>query len=283
MSVSSLDFDDDFPVQPYTEAPYIKPEIPAPKGISTSSSIRESVPFALVRWQLDSERQSLKQIEIFKDQAEQNQSDIQKLNTEREEALKKEAEAYQSRMTWGTLATVSQYVYAISSIVTGSPLLIGAGVIALTNRVLHDTPLLEIITSWITKSEESQRKITETIESGAFYLQLGLGLAGGLWAWQTGAFAAARAANLDTYIGKATTILGAASGVVNAGARVTSEYYKKKSADYEAKLKMISGNTTSDQQTLTQETDKVERMIESAQSLEEQIKSILDAFKISSD
>ncbi len=241
---------------------------------------------ALFDLEVQSERLAAKQAQLFREESALLLRDIQQLNEERSTLIKKEAEAYKSRTAWSTLATVAHYITGIATIVFGATCggvaavgFVAAGALGLANRVLHDTQLLDATLAKLTSSEELQNTLKRRIETGTFYLQIALSLASGAWAWRTGAFAIVR----NDWIQKTTAILGTASSVMGLGSRFTAEWYKKKGADYEAALKLVTGDTTEHQQALTEATNRIESLNEATSALTDQIKGTLDTFRVSID
>jgi hypothetical protein len=173
-----------------------------------------------------------------------------KVQTEMDQ-MKKESN---SRGTWDTLFTISQYLISAGAIVVGATmvglpaaLLIASGVIGIGNRVLQDTNLLKSAVEWYTKSAELQRKITQNIEMGAFILQMGLGLAGG--------FAAGIGAEYARNIALGLNLFGA-------GAKVGSEYYKKRLADINSDLTKTRYQITSNNEAISQSTRDAAKLLE---------------------
>jgi hypothetical protein len=170
---------------------------------------------------------------------------------------------------------------AISTVTAA--LLISAGGLGLIGRLLHDTNLMEKITAWCTESTELQAKIARNIEMGMFYLQMGLGLASGFAAWQTGVFAVAQSAGAQAIIQKVSTIVTGASGVMTTGSRIGMAIYNKKVADMQAKIKELNGRLTTDEQTMYQNSSQMGRMIDLAQSQTEEVRKAIQAFQISAE
>jgi hypothetical protein len=285
--------------------------IPTPAGLSAISSIEEvenksspqfrpDLPFPkrnimldVIGAHLETERLANKGAKLFNAEIDQNIADIERLNIEKQEALEKEAEAVKSRSTWSTLSTIAQYIGGTASIILGyatwgmshlaGALLMASGGLALFNRLGQDTPLFSTIAAWCTKSNEMQKKITANIEMGAFYLQMGFGLAGGIMAWQAGALAAAQAAGVEAGVTKAVSIVTTASGIVSGGAKVGEAIYNKKAADLNAQIRLANGQITTDQQTMYQQSSQLNRLIESAQAQTEELRKAIQALQIQID
>src|SRR3990167_7210609 len=243
--------------------------IPTPLGISSVSSIAPSSTVAplstsrnrmldILRTQQKTEMLSEKEIEQIDHEIEANFASIERLSAEQEEALKKEAEEAASRDTWGVLATVAQYIVSGSSVILGiasissgigmAPglLLVVSGGLGLTNRVMHDTQGWEAIAAWMTQSEELQYKIAQTMEMSLFVLSLGAGIAGGVWAYQTGAFASAVQADSQTVTAKIGQTLGLSGGALQVGSRVGETLAEKRISDLKARNRELSSQITID-------------------------------------
>lgn len=264
-----------------------------PKHRPTLSSPNVNVMAPLIALHLETERLEGKAAAAFRQDITESLDKMDRLNAEKQEALEKEAKAMKARDTWTVLGHVSQYVAGASAIIFGAAtlaiapaagwLLIASGGLGLANRVLHDTPLLETIVAWKTESEELQKKYTHQIEMGLFYLQMGLGLAGGIWAWQAGAFAAAQATTTQAALQKATSIVATASGVMSVGSQVGVAVQNKKRADMEALIHRLSGQITTEQQTIYQNISEINRAIEGGQSQVEELRQLIQTLQISFD
>lgn len=264
---------------PKKEVPQHRPNLAPPKHIMLD----------VIGSHMETERLTNKSAKIFDAEVAKNFTDIDKLAAEKQEALENEAKAAKARTTWNALSIVSQYVAGIGMIVMGSAcggwpaaLLIGAGVVGIGNRVIHDTNFLQAAVAWYTKSEELQKKITHNIEMGAFFLQMGLGLAGGIWAWQAGTLAAAQINGL-TIKTKMESIITGAAGVMSAGSRVGIAYYDKQIAYLLARRRDIDTQTALDHQTMYHDSTQMSKMVESAQSQTDEIRKAIQALQISQD
>ncbi len=171
--------------------------------------------------------------ESYSESVGQLKTDIEHLNaktktfdTEREEVVRKEIEATKSRDTWSTLGTIAKcgggVGMATLCFATGGPVGWTCFVLALlfvVNEVLDATSLKEPTIALFIQSEERQKRIKEAIDTGAFYLQLGLGLCGGYAAWQ----AAVYGVPALVVATKAAAALTTASSVLGAGAKARIE------------------------------------------------------------
>ncbi len=197
--------------------------------------------------------------ESYSESVGQLKTDIEHLNaktktfdTEREEVVRKEIEATKSRDTWSTLGTIAKcgggVGMATLGFATGGPVGWTCFVLALlfvVNEVLDATSLKEPTIALFIQSEERQKRIKEAIDTGAFYLQLGLGLCGGYAAWQ----AAVYGVPALVVATKAAAALTTASSVLGAGAKAGMEVYKRRMAHEQAKrIELDLGITTANQE-----------------------------------
>lgn len=243
------------------EKPIHRPVLPQPKHVMID----------VIKTHLETERLNDKAAKNFDGEISELLSDIKKLETEKEEALRNQAEATKSQKTWTILATIAQYVssagiFALGvATVAASPLagglLIASGLVGLGNQILHDTSLLDTIVSWWTKSEELQQKVARNIEMGMFFLQMGLGIAGGILAWRAGTLT-------QTGMERVVAGIGVATAAINLGMK----YYEKTVADLQARLTEINGSITSNQQHMNTSNTEMTKMIETSESLAEEIK-----------
>ena len=267
------------PADKETPIPQLRPALSAPKNVM----------YDLIASHQETERLANKSAANFDADVTKNMADINRLSAEKEEALEREAEAAKARATWSTLSNVAQYITGAGAITLGFAigglpgLCMGlAGGIGITNRVVHDTQLLKAGVEWYTKSNELQRKITNHIEMGAFFLQMGLGLAGGVIAWHTGALAGAQVSG-DIIKDKLASILTGAGGVISAGSQVGSGYYQKKLAYLQAEMRDIDTRTTLDHQAMYHDSAQMTKMIELTQTQAEEMKKSIHALEVSQD
>ena len=314
MASVELDLDDDYELrarsmQGVGPAHWQMPFIPieTPKGLSSLSSIgsaeyeppvpqhRPSLPapqthimYRLLPLHNETERLTRKSTDLFDRDITQSMAEIDKLSLEKEEALKNEAEATKARASWSTLAVVSTYITSISAMslgyaVGGLPgLCIGAGgCVGVTHQVLRDTHLLQVTVAWYDKSEEQQKRITQNIEMGAFYLQMGHGLAGGVAAWQTGAFASIQAGSTLDMVRKASSLISTTSGIATAGFSIGAQLYNKRILDMHARAKELDTYITSESHNITQETSRIRKTLEADDSEVEQLRKAIYNLEVS--
>jgi hypothetical protein len=259
--------------------PQTRPMLPAPKHIMLD----------VLSSHMETERLSGKAAKIFDTDITQGLADLEKISAEKQEALENEARSAKARATWSTLSIVAQYISSAGLIALGassggitSALLIAAGGIGILNRAAHDTNLLQAATAWYTKSAELQKKITNNIEMGAFFLQMGLGLAGGFAAWQTGALAAAQISGTAIKTKTASIITGA-SGVLSTGSKVGASYYDKQIAYLQAQLKELDKDATLGNQEVTETAQSLSKMVEQNQNEAEELRKMIQTLYVSQD
>lgn len=259
------------------EIPRLKPQIPEPRNVMLD----------VLQLHLETERLAGRGAKIFDTEIHQSLAQIDKLNEEKLEAIRNQAKAAQSRATWSALSTVAQYISSVSmlaaAISTGGAVagFLGfAGAIGLAHRLAVDTNLLNTAVAWWTQSEEAQLRIKSHIEMGSFYIQMGMGLAGGFLAWRSGALAAAEITN-ESIRSNTQLVIGTATGIASAGANIGREYHTKQLKDIQARMKEIEGQLTSDQLKLTQDSTEMSKMIESAQAQSDELRKAIQALQIS--
>jgi hypothetical protein len=295
MSVS-LDFDDELLRARFVQgvgAPAIEPiAIPPPKalGLSTVSSIEEAsrpktnAITRILQAHTRTEDLTTERAKLFEAHTNQSFQRIQELDREKEEAFLKEIEANKGRDTWEAFSTVAQYVGCVASMTAALALgwttlpgaLLGAAAIAGgVYRLAEDTHLLQPILEWFTKSRELQIEIKQNIEQCAFILQCGLGLAGGLVAWQAGLIAAFEAANAVNYTTQAASMLSTTSTLMNVGGQVGRAYYNKHMADYMAEGRRLDQQTADHRYGIGRETRTMQQVLEDGESEAAQIKKAI--------
>jgi hypothetical protein len=230
---------------------------------------------------------------MFDQEINQSMTTITRLQKEKQEALMKEAQALQSRMTWSTASTVAQYLTGASFLVLGwsiwgvsalaAGLLMASAGVGLVNRVAHDTPFMDKMVSWFAKTDEAQKSLTAKIDMLMISLQIGLGAAGGIVAWQAGAFAAAQASRAEAVVEKTAAIVGTGSQIMTTGSNVGMQYYNKQMADMQGRMREIQGQIALDQQAIYHDSGAMARIVETVQGETNAIRQALRDLQISID
>lgn len=256
-------------------------EIPTPAGVGSAvSSIapssptleapRENVLFKVLTAHNTTEMLSKKRTDLFEADATSRLKDIDRLSLEKEEAFRKELALAKEKDSWSTLSQVASYVTSVGAMtlafsIGGVPgLLLGAsGVVGGAVRLAHDTHLMQPILDWWTQSKELQTSIQQEIDMGAMYLQLGLGVAGGMAAWQAGSFAA-----LD-YLSQTSSILSATGATMQATSKAGTAYTNLRTQELNAHMKELDLETFLNRQVLTKQMKQTnETLDEETQELE---------------
>lgn len=296
MTVSlGFDFDDELERARFIQgvgAPAIEPiAIPHPLalGLSTVSSIESATrpkPNAITRiLQAHTRTEDLtaERAKLFETQTHRSFQRTQELEREKEEAFLKEIEANKGRDTWEGFTTVAQYISCVASMTaavaigwTLSGVLLGAAAVAGgLYRLAEDTHLLQPILEWYTKSRELQIELRQEIAQYAFIVQCGLGLAGGLAAWQAGLIAAFEAANVVNYTTNAATMLSHTSTAMSVAGRVGTAYYGKHMADYMAEGRRLDQQSSDQRYKMGRETKLIQEVLEDQESAATQAKKAI--------
>lgn len=288
--------------------PQMPISIPAPSGISPLSSIRSSDADALVpqhrpalplpnqnamikvlKANREMERLITRKAGIFDLEVSNNNADISRLQDEKLKALQEEAEAASARTTYSTLSNVAQYFTSVGFVAVGAAVggipgavMIASGLIGIGNRVIHDAKFLDAAVKWYTKSEELQRSLKHDVEMAAFILQMGLGLASGFAAWQTGslAMAAVDGANI---LETTKSIVTGAGTVMSMTGKVGASHYDKRIDYLRAGMKEMDTKTVGNHQNLYEGSVEMNKMIETGQSQTEEARKMIKAQEISQD
>lgn len=310
MSDIGLDFDDELwkarsvqgaaniALEPFV----VKP--PSQLGLSPASSIgpakthegpklelpRQNIMIRVLEAHQETERLASIRAQNFETETMKRLAEIKRLEGEKEEMFLKEIEAAKGRDTWESFSIVAQYVSSVAAVslafTTGgvSAILLGAaGVVGGGIRLLHDTNLMRPILQWYGKSNELQTEIKQNIDTYGFYLQMGLGVAGGLAAWQAGYFAAMEAANLLDYTTKASSMIGSASTVMKAGGDIGKAYYSKHIADYMADSRRFEYSISSQKQELTRSSKEIQEIMDANDSEVEGIRKAIQKQEVHQD
>lgn len=235
------------------------------------------------------EKLAQRQTALFSLGAKELQTCVEELDREKTEAIEKHAKANETRDTWSVFSTVIRYIGSAATIVLASTvgittgpgaLLLAAGGLGLINNILQDTQSWNAIAGWFTKSQELQLAIAQKIEVGMLLLSLGLGLAGGVLAYQSGALSAA--AQGSDYK-KISEVLGIAAGVMGATSRVGIALADKRIADLQARLKELEMEITTNHQTQLQDAKLMESLLNTLQSMTENTSKSIRSIDVQSD
>lgn len=232
------------------------------------------------------EELSSKHLDFISKQIRLDTEELEKLNLKKTEELQKYAEKVKTEETWDLFASIAEYFSYALSLITGAALvatgvgalagsfLIAAGGLGLANRILHDTHSWQSIVAYFTKSRQMQEKIGQWISSSLFFVSAGLGLIGGIAAWQCGGLRL-----IDAAVGteKAIEKLGMVAGIATAGINVGKEWATKETMATKSALKLIEGKLFLMQQALQEESSEARKAIETMQTLTKQAKECISA------
>jgi hypothetical protein len=216
-----------------------------------------------------------KELGIFKTQSTIDLAQIEKLEKEKEETIKKNIEETASRNNWGVLSTVAQYLTPSASIAVGVSLgtgwgsfLIASGVAGLSNRIVRDTVGWQTVASWFTQSVENQKRLVRGIEMGFLAVEMGTGLAGGFGAALSGSFSkmAADATRLTAAKKISSTLQAAGTGL-----KVTSQlgktFFDQKINDLQGRMRLLDAQAERIRMEMNQQVTDVRGMIDTAQEI----------------
>jgi len=313
MSTVSLDWDEDrveLLGVPEAAAPF-QPIRPTPSGLSSPSSSIATVEVS--SFQLGSrERPQLeppkrhymldllelheqvegavvKELRIFRTQTNLDLASIERLEKERDEALRRQAEDAASRNNWTVLGNVAQYLAAGTSIAVGlslgptgwGALLLASGVVGLGNRVVRDTVGWQTVASWFTKSVENQKRVAQRLEMGFLCVELGTGLFGGFGAAANGAFSALAAD--ATRLGAARK-LSATIQTASVGLKVSSQLGRtiadKRMTDLMARMRVLDAYAERIRMEMTREVGDARSFIDTAQAVGLELRKAIAASEV---
>lgn len=177
--------------------------------------------------------------------------EIDRLDREKLEALRKQAAASKSRDTWGVLVNVTQYlasgasmILAMSCYANGAVgaaiFLFLSGGVGMTTRVLEDMGAWKAVAAWLAKTEERQKKIESQIEMAMFFLSFSLALGGAFWARSAGALALAAAAEPAAWLNGAARAVGLAGNIGGTAARFGQALFEKNISYLQAMMQVAS-------------------------------------------
>ncbi len=285
-----------------------QPEIP--QGLSTDSSIKQASKveqastsfrpvleepkahfmYGLIQTHNKLESVADKQSRLFEIQVKQDIAEIERLDAEALEKVRKAAEATKSEQTWGTLSHVSQYLLSGSTAIlgvsllpaapwVGGALLVSAG-LNIGRQILHDTGTAQTVAAWFTASETLQKKIGNNIEMGMMFLSLGFGLGGGAWAHNLGLLAAA---NKAADVQKVITGIGLGSMIGKGVGDMGNGFAQKRNAHMQADLQTIQVQREQLYQRLQQESREVDNFIGTVGDITSELKQAISASVVHQD
>jgi cob(I)alamin adenosyltransferase len=214
--------------------------------------------------------------------------ELEHLSEERAAALEQHAREVASQQTWGVWVTIGQYLASAASLILGIGListqvgatagyfLIASGGLGLANRVMNDVGAWSAVAKYFVKSQEMQQKVAQWIDIGVFFLSVGLGLAGGVMAWQSGAFALTR----DEVVTKTGQIVALAGTVLGIGARFGQSLAERRAFQLQAQLKKIEGKQFSLRQDLSQCTSDARKTIEMTESASKETVRLIQSSEV---
>lgn len=312
MSVSTLDWDEDrFPIQ---GGPYVpdlaalrplNPVQPAKDGHSAVSSIgradgvarpshlrprlelpKQHYMLYLLHLHQTVEGTTTKELIVFKEQSNLDIQQMDKLENEKNEALRKYAEESASRGSWNVLSNVAQYLAAGTSIAVGvtlggwGTLLALSGACGLSYRAIRDTAGWQSVAGWFSKSVENQKKLVQRIEMGFLAVELGTGLAGGMGSFLTGAHSAfATASRLDN-TRKMVATMQATSSFMTSTSKLGRNFIEKRAADLQARMRRLDAEAERIRMEMSQQATSARNMIDMAQSVGQEMHKAIAASEI---
>ena len=145
---------------------------------------------------------------------------------------------------------------------------------------MSDTGGWKAVASWFTKSEELQVKWARRIDVGLFFVSVGLGIAGGIWAYKVGALGAAAAGTTASKIEKIGTGLGLVGTIVQGSSRIGEATIDRKVGNLTMKIKEEEGAMTLLYHGSSEKAKNVEGTLEGSQSTGDGIQRAVDGSRI---
>lgn len=246
--------------------------------------------YGLLRAHKDLEAIADKQTRVFETQVKHDLAEIDRLEAEKLEKLRKHSEAVKSEKTWGVLSTVAQYLMAGTAIVLGAAvlaaapwaggLMLASGALALGGRVMHDKGTFQAIAACFTKSAELQKKIATGIEMGMLFLSLGFGLGGGAWAHSLGVLSAANnAANIQ----KVAVGIGLGASLGKGTGDLGIAFTNKRKSHLEADLQITETKRNELYQNMSQYAKDVQKFVDSTGDIGDEIKQAISVSTVHQD
>lgn len=173
--------------------------------------------------------------------------ELDRLEQSYQKVLREHAEEIKAEQSWSVLSMLGRYILSSGFLALGIACLTngliwpgialtGGGALGIGSSIAHDTGAIQTVAGWISKNEETKVQVAHQLEMGIFFLQLGLGFAGGLSAYGGGlAFTPAQ---------QITQTLSTAGTTMTVGARLGSAYHQKAALDAQAKLEEIKAQIT---------------------------------------
>jgi len=230
-----------------------------------------------------------KEVTLFRCQSKIDLADIERLEKEKEEMFRKNAEEAASRNNWSVLGTVAQYLAAGASIAVGASvfsvapwagaMLMVSGVAGLSNRVMHDTGGWQAFASWLTKSVEYQKKIAHFCEMSFLSIELGVGLVGGAKAYYAGAFSIL-AANRKAIADTAGASIKVASQGLGATSQLGRSYADKRMSDLLGRMRIVDALAERTRMEMSRHAGDTRNMIETAQAIGQDMHKAVAASEI---
>jgi hypothetical protein len=307
MSAISLDWDEDaLRIQGLYAPDAVTLQAPnlAPSGLSAASSIAraENIPLpSRQRPQLEPPRHYMldlldmhrtvedtvaKELTLFKEQSNLDLAEIDRLEKEKDEALRQHAEEAASRASWSVLANVAQYLAAGTSIAVGASLgswgtlLVASGISGLGYRLVRDTVGWQSVAGWFSKSVENQKKLVQRIEMGFLAVELGTGLAGGVGSCLTGGFSTlANGPRLDV-ARKAVATMQTTSTYMTGVSRLSRNFIEKRVSDLQARMRELDANGEKIRMEMNQQATSARDMIDMALSIGKEMHKAVAASEI---
>lgn len=228
-------------------------------------------------------------LDLLGEQNRTHTAEMKQLSEQLAEAMKQFALEVESRNTWDSATNVFQYLLSGTALIIGmsllnvpdarlaGQLLIASGAIQLANRVGNDLGLWVAIGKWASKSCETQKTIAQAIDIGLSILSLGLGAAGGIIAYRTGAFDLAAQANKDTIAEKLQQIFTIGGTVGSVATRLGSAVFDRKSNYTSASIRELEGRHFHTRQAFKRDANDTKQTAEMIAVLIKHLKSALAA------
>ena len=157
---------------------------------------------------------------------------------------------------------------------------VASGGLALVNGILSDTGAWTAIAAWFFKSEEIQLKFARWIDKGLFFVSVGLGIAGGIWAYKVGALSAAAAGTTVSKIKNITTGVGFVGTVIQGSSRIAEATIDRKVGNINMKMKEVEGLMTLLYHQSSEGAKNVEGALQGLQSTTDGVQRAIDGSRV---